>query len=131
MTQQEFQQHATANPAWVQAFVDQGYQAAKTELTPAAATAAELKAAFGTPEDRDFLISRMDVTASMADHKAAYSDHLKQRNATLAGEVSTLKQELARIDPAQAGTSRIQTPVASSGNGESPLVADAKHRAQS
>ena len=103
MTQQEFQQAAASNPAWVQPLVQQGYDKAKADLTPKNATAKELKAAFSEKEDADFLIARMDVEAPMAEHQVAYVTHLKARLTTQGAEISTVKQQLADADPSSAG----------------------------
>src|SRR5690606_16786069 len=87
--------------------IDQAREAGKAEGAEAAkpknATAAELKAAF--PDDRDFVMDRLDVDAPMNEHKVAYAEHLKAKNKALADEVQNLKGELAKVDPGSAGRS--------------------------
>lgn len=76
----------------------------------APSTAAELIAAFNDPDDREFLFGRLQIAATMSEHQAAYASHLHKANITLRGEISTLKNEVGRLDPSQAGTTRIRTP---------------------
>lgn len=85
-----------------------GKEEAKRELAPKNASASELKAAF--PDDRDFVMDRLDKDAPLNDHKVAYAEHLKAKLTNLGQENERLKNRVAEIDPAYAGsTSPVNT----------------------
>lgn len=111
MTVEQFNEFAAKNPDAVKNvakdLISQAREAGKIEGAEAAkpknATASELKAAF--PDDRDFVMDRLDVDAPMNEHKIAYAEYLKAKNKALADEVQNLKGELAKLDPGTAGRS--------------------------
>ena len=107
MTEQDFTAYAAAHPEAVQPFIEQGKTKALEESKPKNATASELKAAF--PDDREFVMDRLDVDAPLNDHKIAYAERLKAKNQELVNQVATLKGELAKHDPASAGRTPLDT----------------------
>lgn len=90
-------------------------KAAKKGAAPKAAyaTPTEIKAAF--KNDPAFALERVDVQASLIEHKAAYADHLTTKLANKNADNSRLKNELARQNPASAGVSG---PLATAGEGD-------------
>lgn len=64
--------------------------AAKPIATPVNATIAQIKAEFA--DDRDFALERVDVSAPMVNHRAAYAERLKITN-------RTLREQLAKAKP--------------------------------
>lgn len=122
MTQQEFQQAAAANPTWTEPFAASGYEKAKAEFKPKHATADELKEAFS--KDADFIVARIGTGATLAEHKAAYADHLVGKLAAANTTIDGLKAEVAKHDPATAGVAEpVATPTQTAGSKKSPLAA--------
>lgn len=79
ITPDQFSAHAAENPtaAEVQALVTQGYEQAKGDLAPKAATIADLEAAF--PNDGPFVLEQLKAGATMPDATAAYVAKLRQQ----------------------------------------------------
>lgn len=109
ITPEQFQEFAAVNPDAVKTaakdLIEQERTAAREEAVnsakPKNATAGELKAAF--PEDREFVMDRLDVDAPIHEHKIAYADRLKAVNKTLNDRLGEMRGELAKHDPASAG----------------------------
>lgn len=109
ITAEQFAEFAAKNPDAVKNvakdLIEQAREAAKNEvrneLKPKNASAAELKAAF--PDNRDFVLDRLDHDAPLNEHKVAFADYLAEQNKALQQEIETLKNKIAELDPGQAG----------------------------
>jgi ClpP class serine protease len=115
ITSEQFSAHAASNPnaAEVQALIQQGYDKAKAELKPKAATVQELKAAF--PGQGDFVLAQLEAGATLADANAAAVKAMGDQVTSVKAENAELKTKLAA---AASGTPPIPADASTTPTGE-------------
>jgi hypothetical protein len=101
ITAQQFSAHAAENPTAVevQALVNQGYDKAKAEFAPKAATVAELEAAF--PGQDSFVLAQLKAGATMAQASVAASKVLGEQLAATKAESTKKDEEIAELKKAK------------------------------
>lgn len=116
MTKEEFSAFAAAHPEATKPFIEQGYNQAKAELTPKAATVAELEAEF--PGNSDFVLAQVKAGATIEQAKAAHAQTAVAELATAKVELKTAKEDLVK---AKAETAKLQAYIANPGQGPIPV----------
>lgn len=82
--------------------------------SPTNASIAQIKAEFAG--DTDFILERIEVSAPLIEHKAAYADRLKQQNKTLRDQIDSAK-------PGLPGRKPVDTPAPESNvDGPKPIT---------
>ncbi|HEV7299707.1 MAG TPA: S49 family peptidase [Tepidisphaeraceae bacterium] len=116
MDREQFIAYVAAHPDHLQEVAQPLVDKAIAATKPNNATASELKAAF--PEDKDFVMDRLDIEAPIAEHKVAYADHVKAKLTAAGQKNDELQKKIGEIDPSHAGHgSAINTPT-----GDQPAV---------